>query len=54
MKAEVSKVDDRSIDIREKVMYGHVGTEIGSSISTVCKITGVSIIKGGGSAAGRD
>ena len=28
-------------------MYGQVGKEIGSIISTVCKITGVNLIKGG-------
>ena len=32
---------------RRKVMYGQLGIEIGNIKSTVCKITGVQLIKGG-------
>lgn len=32
---------------RRKVMYGQVGKEIGEIISTVCKISGVDLIRGG-------
>ena len=32
---------------RRKVMYGKIGKEVGEILSTVCKITGVKLIKGG-------
>lgn len=32
---------------RWKVMYGKIGKEVGEIISTVCKITGIHLIKGG-------
>lgn len=32
---------------RRKVMYGKIGKEVGETLSTVCKITGVELIKGG-------
>ena len=32
---------------RRKAMYGTVGKEIGEILSTVCKITGIELIKGG-------
>lgn len=32
---------------RRKVMYGKIGKEVGEILSTVCKITGVELIKGG-------
>ncbi len=32
---------------RRKVMYGKIGKEVGVILSTVCKITGVELIKGG-------
>lgn len=32
---------------RRKVMYGRIGKEVGDILSTVCKITGIQLIKGG-------
>ena len=32
---------------RRKVMYGKIGKEVGEILSTVCRITGVELIKGG-------
>ncbi len=32
---------------RRKVMYGKIGREIGEILSTVCKITGIQLIRGG-------
>ena len=32
---------------RRKVMYGKLGKEIGEILATVCKITGIQLIKGG-------
>ena len=32
---------------RRKVMYGKIGKEVGEILSTVCKIAGVKLIKGG-------
>ena len=32
---------------RRKVMYGKIGKEVGEILSTVCKIIGVELIKGG-------
>ncbi len=31
---------------RRKVMYGKIGKEIGEILSTVCKITGIQLIRG--------
>ena len=31
---------------RRKVMYGKIGKEVGEILSTVCRITGVELIKG--------
>ena len=32
---------------RRKVMYGRIGKEVGDILSTVCKISGIQLIKGG-------
>ena len=62
MNTEVSKMDNQILShtkynctyhivfipkYRWKVMYGKIGKEIGEILSTVCKITGIRLIKGG-------
>ena len=62
MKAEVSKMDDKSIvhtkynctyhvvfipKYHRKIMYGRLREEVGEILSTVCKITGIQLIRGG-------